>query len=481
MTQSLLTALVFIVEFMVRLGLVGYLLIRQHKTPSSRAAWVVVILAVPFGGSLLYLLVGEVKLGSRRLLKYGKVNELIDADLSKRKPPPFQSELTIPKEFMQMAHLAELTGENPPWCGNSLKLLSDTDIFIQSLVEDIDASTRHCHLLSYIYLTDHSSTRLAEAMIRAVKRGVKCRVLVDSVGSSMFLKSSLRKRMSESGVQVVEALPANALRMLLARIDLRNHRKIVIIDDHIGYMGSHNIADAEFAVKPRFAPWVDIMVRVRGPVVFDLQTLFVQDWFIDTQEYLEEAMRAERIRHPDNVMAQIIGTGPTNYAEAMRQFMIASFNLGREELIMTTPYFVPDDATATALRTSARRGVETTLSRPARNESPLVAAASRSQYESLLEAGVQICEYEKGLLHAKTLTIDRRLALISSANLDRRSFELNFEVSMVVYDSDFASQVRFLQKSYLNDSRKIRVDHWQNQGWSSRLWQNAIGIFSPLL
>jgi len=481
MMDSLWTVSLVVVEFLIRLGLVGYLLIRQHKSPSSRAAWIVVILALPVAGFVLYVLVGEVRLGSRRIHRYAEIDTLIDAHLTANRPPRFRCALDIPPDLIQIAHLGELTGGSQPWCGNRLALISETDSFIQSLVEDIDSARRHCHLLFYIHLTDHSSMRIGEALLRAAARGVHCRLLVDSVGSSSFLSSALRRRLAEGGVRIVEALPANALRVLFARMDLRNHRKIVIIDGRIGYVGSHNIADAEFAPKPRFAPWVDVTVRIEGPVVRDLQSLFVRDWYLDAQESLEEVLDDAPEQQEDNVAAQVIGTGPISYAEAMRQLMISAFNVGREELIMTTPYFVPDDATATSLRTAARRGVQTTLILPARNDSPLVAAASRSHYESLLEAGVRICEYHKGLLHAKTLTIDRRLALVSTANLDRRSFELNFEVSLAVYDSDFASQVRFLQQSYLNDSRELVHAAWRRRGWPAKLWQNGIGILSPLL
>jgi len=481
MLESLWTVGLVSVEFLIRLGLVGYLLIRQHKSPSSRAAWIVVILALPVAGGILYVLVGEVRLGSRRVRKYAEIDRLIDERLLTHRPPRFSCSLEIPAEFIQIAHLAELTGGNQPRCGNGLSLINETDSFIQSLVEDIDSAERHCHLLFYIILTDHSATRVVDALLRAAAREVHCRLLVDSVGSSAFLGSSLRRTLEAGGVRVVEALPANALRVLFARIDLRNHRKFAVIDGRVGYVGSHNIADAEFAPKPRYAPWVDVTVRCTGPVVRDLQSLFVRDWYLDTEETLQEVLDDAPSQHADDVASQVIGTGPTSYAEAMRQLMISAFNVGREELVMTTPYFVPDDATATSLRTAARRGVQTTLILPARNDSPLVAAASRSHFESLLDAGVRICEYQKGLLHAKTLTIDRRMALVSTANLDRRSFELNFEVSLAVYDSDFASQVRFLQQSYLNDSREVVHAAWRRRGWPAKLWQNGVGILSPLL
>jgi cardiolipin synthase len=282
-------------------------------------------------------------------------------------------------------------------------------------------------------------------------------------------------------VIVIEAIKVHPFRMLFARIDLRNHRKIVVIDGVIGYTGSQNIADAEFAIKPRFAPWVDAMVRIVGPVVWDLQMLFVEDWYLDTDQSLEQLLNIQPLAHDDGVVAQIIGTGPNSHNEAMRQLLQAAFHSAREELILTTPYFVPDDATLGALCTAARRGVRTVLVVPARNDSPLVAAASRSHYQELLESGVELYEYQRGLLHAKTMTIDHSLAMIGSANLDRRSFELNFEVSLAVYDSNFAGQLRFLQTSYISDSQPVELSRWRRLTLPVRLWHSAAGTLSPLL
>ncbi|TVQ57131.1 MAG: cardiolipin synthase, partial [Phycisphaerales bacterium] len=277
------------------------------------------------------------------------------------------------------------------------------------------------------------------------------------------------------------ALPANLLRVAFSRVDLRNHRKITIIDGKIAYTGSHNIACEDFAPKKKYSPWHDISVRVQGPIVRDLQMIFVEDWYLDTDESLEELLDISPGVIEDGVSAQIMGSGPNAYNEAMRQLKHAAFHTAREELLITTPYFVPDEATATAICSAARRGVETTLIVPARNDSRLVAIASRSYYDMLLEAGVRVHEYQDGLLHAKTTTIDREFALVSTANLDRRSFELNFEVSVAIYDSDCASQLRYLQRSYLSRSKPVRLKAWRQRGLPRRLWQNAIGILSPLL
>jgi cardiolipin synthase len=460
--------------------MVAIVLLRRRPY-SQTMAWILVIVGLPIIGTVLYLMLGEVKLGSRRIKRHRAMMQRIQAS------PPFVAAdhralaPTLPEEFQQIATLGEAVSEVDALGGNSLSLLGNADLWVDSLTHDIDHALFHCHLLFYIYLPDHTGQRVGEALMRAAGRGVACRVLLDAVGSKIFLRSRLRQEMEAAGVRIVEALPVNPLRMLLYRIDLRNHRKIVVIDGAIGYTGSYNIADPSFAPKARFAPWVDCMVRIVGPVVWDLQMLFVEDWYLDTDESLEDLLNIQPLAQRGGVPAQVIGTGPNSFNEALRQLMQYAIHTSRHQLTMTTPYFVPDNAMLTAMSAAARRGVGVTLVVPARNDSPLVAATSRSHYAYLLDSGVTIHEYHKGLLHAKTMTFDRSLSVVSTANLDRRSFELNFEVSLVVYDEDFTGQLRFLQKSYIHDSHRVDAEQWRRRGVPLRLIDSAASLMSPLL
>jgi cardiolipin synthase len=481
MAEGFWPLLLMVGELLLRVALICVILLRRRPGSPTTLAWIVVILAVPVIGVVLYLLVGEVRLGDRRIKQHRDIVARIQSTLPFVAAAQEAMHPQLPDAYRPLSVLAQSVGDNDPLGGNVLKLLGDTDLFVESLVEDIDAAEHHVHLLTYIFLADHSGTRVAEALMRAARRGVTCRVLVDAVGSKLLLKSTLRRKMESAGVRVVAALAVHPLRMLLARIDLRNHRKIAVIDGVIGYTGSTNIADAAFAIKPKFAPWVDASVRVQGPVAWDLQILFIEDWFLDTNESLESLLHFQPLAVRDGVPAQLIGSGPNSYNEALRQLIHSAFHVAREELIMTTPYFVPDEATLSALCTAARRGVQTMIVLPAKNDSPLVAAASRSQYRMLLDAGVEIYEYQRGLLHAKTMTIDRSLAMLGSANLDRRSFELNFEVNLVVYDDDFAGQLRFLQRGYMEESRPVDRVSWHRRAWLPRLADNAAGTLSPLL
>lgn len=480
MLGILIPVIVFVAEFGLRITLIIVLLLRRRLDPNVRLAWIVFIFLVPFLGSVAYFLIGDIRLGSQRIKRHAEIHTRdwpTTAESLRATACTFQRD----DPYAQIASLAQAVGGTPPRRGNIVKIIGHTDETIAAMIDDIDRAEHHVHLLTYIFLNDSAGRRIAEAMVRAAERSVQCRVLLDGVGSRDLLLSSLPEQLRNAGVEVVEALPVNALRALFARMDLRNHRKILVVDNHVGYAGSQNIADAAFAPKRTFAPWVDCMVRIEGPAVTDLQRLFAEDWYLDTGDWLDHTFEPVATVHEEGVPIQIIGTGPNADTHAMRQVNHAAVHLAREEIILTSPYFVPDAATVIAIRIAANRGVDTRLVVPARNDSPLVHAASRSYYDIMLESGVKIYEYTKGLLHAKTMTIDRYLGIVSSANMDRRSFELNFEVTAMLYDSDLASRLRFLQISYLDDS--IEVDHsaWNKRGIHRRAWQNAVGMISPLL
>jgi cardiolipin synthase len=289
--------------------------------------------------------------------------------------------------------------------------------------------------------------------------------------------------MSDAGVHVARALKIGnpLMRAMTGRIDLRNHRKIAVIDGRITYCGSQNCADPEFRIKEKYAPWIDIMIRVEGPLAAQNQFVFASDWTTATGEQLTEVLT-----HPVSVPAggfpgQVIATGPTMRYSAMPEMFESLMGAARRELVITTPYYVPDESMQTAVCSAGYRGVDTTIVFPARNDSRVVAAASRSYYSELLRAGVKIHEYQGGLLHAKTMTVDGEMTLIGSANLDRRSFDLNYENNILFCDADLTGQVRRRQESYLESSRPVSLS--DVEGWTvwRRLWTNTVAMIGPLL
>ena len=282
-------------------------------------------------------------------------------------------------------------------------------------------------------------------------------------------------------MRVASGLPIGNPRPFEGRIDLRNHRKIVVIDDLITYCGSQNCADPEFRVKAKYAPWVDAMMRFEGPIARQNQFLFASDWMTYVDENLDELLsKPLPLPMAGGATAQVIGTGPTMRYSAMPEMFESLMFAARREIVITTPYYVPDEALQNALCTTAYRGVDTTIIFPARNDSWIVGAASRSYYADLLTAGVKIYEYEGGLLHTKSLTLDGEVTLIGSANMDRRSFELNYENNILFHDPALTGAVRERQQEYISRSNRVTLAAnrcafyvWESEG-RSRLQRSGV-------
>jgi cardiolipin synthase len=255
----------------------------------------------------------------------------------------------------------------------------------------------------------------------------------------------------------------------------------MIVDNRIAWCGSQNCADPEFRIKPRYAPWVDIMSRWEGTVARDCQYLFVSDWIAEGGDEISHLLTAPVLPGNGSILAQVLGTGPTAEFDAMPACFSELIHSARVELVVTTPYFVPDEQLLFALTSAGRRGVRTTMLFPKSNDNWIVAAASRSYYKDLIDAGVQIYEFRPGLLHAKTIVADRRIGLIGSANLDRRSFELNFENNILFEDTAFAAAVRARQDQYLGQCNRVARDDVDQYGIGLRLWQNLLATLSPML
>lgn len=483
MTASIVINVLILLEIVIDLTTILYILCRRNARHNTTLTWILVIIIIPFvGGPIIYFLFGEPWLSRRRTQKQAEILKQLHESPLQSVSLLRASHADLSPRLESLSHLAEAVSGYEPQAGNKMRLINDTEELVQSIVQDISQAQNHVHVLTYIFLNDESGNTVANALIKTAQRGITCRLLVDSLGSRQFLQSDLPQQLRDAGVHVAEALPTNIFRAVAGRFDLRNHRKITIIDGQIAYTGSHNLASASFAVKPKYAPWVDATARIMGPVARDLQKVFIEDWFLDTDESLLDMLEIHPTVHPSsNVIAQILGTGPNSLNDAISQLIITLMHLATDELVLTTPYFVPDQAVVAALCTAARRGVNTILVVPKRNDSRLVSAASRSYYSSLLESGIKIREYTKGLLHAKTISIDKQIALVTSANLDRRSFELNLEISMLVYDTDFASELRFLQQTYIDSSNLINARDWENRAWWRRLAENTAGTLSPLL
>ncbi len=468
-------------ELVFRIILAAIVIVRKGARPPVATAWVLVVIAFPIFGILAYLLVGESRLGSRRCKTHKLILEHFDKSQFHKHDDPRARTFRLDPIDEQIAHIAQRVSHSPAISGNHTQLFGDSQQCVEQMLADIRRATKSVHSTTYIWLDDRVGEAIAEALITASERGVTCRVIADGQGSRSFLKSALCRKMKDRGVFVVAALPTHYFRALIHRIDVRNHRKIIVVDGEIGWMGSMNIAAPEFGVQTRFAPWVDCMMRINGPVVRELQLIFAEDWYLDTNESLESLLNHMPPYQSGGCAVQIMASGPNYDNDAVRSLLIASIQVARKEIILTTPYFVPDSDMFSALCVAAQRGVAVHLVVPRRNNSWLVGQASRARYSAMLAAGIEIHEYTKGLLHAKTVSVDQLFSIVTSSNLDRRSFEINFEVSAIMYDDSFAREIRALQQSYMSQSVCVTQESWGIQSLRRQLVQNTAALVSPLI
>ncbi len=492
-STDLVGAIVAVGVFAIHLLTVLRAITRPNRTPASRVAWVATIMCLPIIGVVAYLFLGETSIGRERVRRLDEAERRLAAPSGARIEPGDPVAATV-------SDLCRSINGFGPTLGNRVVLLGDPvaspaeptldcDRAIQGLIEAIEAATEHIHVSFYIWLDDGNGGRVADAISAAARRGVTCRVMADALGSRDFVRGPRWRQLREAGAHLQVALQdiprmGNAA---VGRVDLRNHRKLVVIDNRIAFCGSQNCADPQFRVKaevPR--PGSTCCCAAKGPVVRQAQHLFLATWIAETGEEDLYGLPSVAAPEPRAVRRRRGRADVRHRADHARQHDVRLHSSGalyaaERELIITTPYFVPDQALLRAVCAAPRRSVETTLVVPARNDSPLVAAACRSAYPDLLRSGVRLFEYPLGLLHTKTLTVDARITLVGSANMDRRSLELNFENNLLVLDPGVTATIRGRQTGYISQSTIVKADSVENWPFRARLVNNAIGMASPLL
>ena len=462
-------------EWAIRI--VALVVVPLRRTPDSARAWLLLMLFLPVPGLVLYLLIGRPTYPRRRRARLAKAATLLASATEEIAHSRACRSPALPGSFRQAARLIEAAGRFPALGGNAVTLHADYDALIDALVRDIETARDHVHILMYIFADDRTGRRVIAALERAAARGVTCRVLVDAIGSRRWSRRVI-KRLRRGGIGAARALPVALWRRGSARADLRNHRKIAVIDGAIGYVGSQNIVDAEAA---RGIVNEELVARLTGPVAVELQTVFAVDWFLETDEGLSGPRYFRHHPGPDATTAQLMPSGP-DYGEAgVGQLTVALVHGAHERIVLTTPYFIPEGALIQAMATAVLRGVEVHLIVPRGSDNRLVWLAQRSYYAELLEAGVRIHLYRDRFIHAKHLSVDDEIALIGSSNVDVRSFVLNAEVTLVAYDRGVALDLRAEQERCIAASDQLTLERWEGRPWPLRLAENIARLLSPLL
>ena len=445
------------------------------REPYARTAWLFVLIALPGLGVALYFLFGERWISSNFHSRARQSYE----DLLPYAPQLAEGIETMGNPFRTF----EAASRWPVSTGNTAIVASGSDAAIAMIVADIDAAAQSVHLSVYIWLSDHNGTLMVDAICRAARRGIPCRVVADAMGSRPMIRSPHWRAMSNAGAVLCASLAAPFGMGFLAghRIDLRNHRKIVVIDGSVTYCGSQNLADAAFLIKSKFAPWVDIMIRYEGPVARQADLIFASAWNTEMNEKLFPMLpTGYKPASGKGFNAIAAGTGPLSPRGTMSEMFVSLLEAARESATITTPYFAPDPPLIAAIVAAARRGVQVSIVFPRRNDNRIVGAIGRAYYPVLAAAGVRIFEFCGGLLHAKTIVVDGEWGLVGSSNMDRRSLDLNFENNILFESADLSRQVVEHQHRWLTNAIKIDHEDIKARSITRRLLDNSLTMVAAV-
>ena len=458
--STILLVVALLVDFVIRV--VAIIVVPRNRRPTSGMAWLLAIFLIPYFGALLFLLIGFRTLPKKRVAMQAEINQFILDSTAGMERVSRDNEW--PGWLASVVELNRNLGAMPLVGDNRARLHGDYEETLAAMVADIDRATKYVHVEFYILSLDHTTAPFFDAMENAVKRGVTVRVLMDHIQSMRkpgFKQT--KKRLTDSGVKWELMLPLQPLRGKWQRPDLRNHRKLVIVDGRVGFMGSQNVIDRTYNMKRnirRGLKWKDLMVRLEGPIVSGLNAIFITDWYSETNELLTRDIEpVHREDVTDALDCQVVPSGPGFEGENNLRLFLALLYYAQERIVITSPYFVPDESIMYAITTAVQRGLRVELFVSEIGDQALVYHAQRSYYEELLRAGVKIFMYKAPyVLHAKHFTIDDDVAVIGSSNMDMRSFSLNFEVSLMVRGASFVQALRKVEDGYRADSRELTLD-----------------------
>jgi cardiolipin synthase len=461
------------------------------RRPQTAMAWLLLILAIPFLGFVLFLLFGRTSVGKKRRALQAEVNAEILAAAHLEDIEDHERRLELPPLVQSFARLNRHLGVLPLSFGNTVELIEDYQGGIEMMAREVAAATDYVHVQFYISAWDEMTAPFFEELVRATERGVKVRFLFDHIGSrGIPVYKEMLAKLAPTSIEWAAMLPIRPLKGEVRRPDLRNHRKILVVDGRVAFSGSQNLIEPHYD-KPKNQKlgraWVELMARVEGPVVQELNVVFATDWFTETGENLQHLAAevppapSERPGALTGVGVQVVPSGPGFATENNLRLFNAMLYSAERRLSLTSPYFVPDDSLLYAVTTAAQRGVEVELFVGATADQFMVAHAQRSYYEALLRAGVRIWLYpEPFVLHAKHFTVDDTVAVVGSSNMDMRSFALNYEVVMMMTGAEVVARLSEVQDHYRALSTELTLGEWVQRGRKDTYLDNLMRLTATI-
>ncbi|MDP9984255.1 cardiolipin synthase [Pseudarthrobacter oxydans] len=470
-----------VVDLAIRVLALG--IIPGNRRPTTAMAWLLIIFFVPAVGLVLFLLFGNFRLSRKRRAQQDAVNTRVRAGTSDL--AMLESGYEGPEWVSSAAELNKTLGSLPMVDGNRVDLLPGYPDSIKAMAAAVRDAKEFVNAEFYILSSDHVTDELLTAMEDAAERGVEVRLLFDHLGTLRIKGySRLIARLKASKIRWRPMLPLNPLQGQWRRPDLRNHRKIMVIDGEIAFTGSQNLIEPSYN-NPRHRKmgreWVELMASLRGPIVTTLNVVFATDWLSETDESLEDQLAHRPELHAGHVTAQVVPSGPGFITENNLRLFNTLIYSAQRKISICSPYFVPDDSLLYAVTTAAQRGVDVELFVSEKGDQFLVHHAQQSYYEALLEAGVRIYLYKAPfVLHAKHFTIDNEVAVLGSSNMDMRSFSLNLEVSVMLLGEDIVQRISAVEDTYRDISRELTLEDWMKRPMGVKYVDNVARLTATL-
>ncbi|BAC15001.1 cardiolipin synthase [Oceanobacillus iheyensis HTE831] len=477
-----ITSLLLGLTFVLNIALAISIIFLERKDPTSSWAWVMVLLFIPILGFFLYLIFGK-PISNRKIFSWDKKSRLgvkttVQSQLRLLEENQFEFNQPDLIEHKDLVYLHLKNDEAIYTQNNGVDIFTDGQTKFDALLEDIEKAKKHIHIQYYIMRSDGLGNRLADMLIKKVNEGVEVRVLYDDMGSRS-LKNSYIKRLKRAGVMVEAFFPSRFI--VNFKINYRNHRKLAIIDGYIGYLGGFNVGDEYLGINKKFGYWRDTHLRVIGDAVQSMQTRFILDWnqaSRDTILYNEDYYQTVSA---GNVGMQIVTSGPDSEYEQIKNGYIKMIMEANDYICIQTPYFIPDESLRDALKIAVLSGVHVKIMIPNKPDHPFVYWATLSYCGDLIQAGAEIFIYQNGFLHAKTIIVDGRIASVGTANIDVRSFRLNFEVNGFLYDSEVVNRLQNEFDADLEKSTQMTRKLYDQRSIGIRFKESISRLISPVL
>lgn len=484
---STLQLIAMVIDYTIKFIMIG--VVPSNRKPSSANAWLLLILLLPFVGLPLYLLMGSNFVSRRRHAIQQNANNVLN-DVYTHIPDIPQQE-RVPLEVESMIHLNRRVTGYPAVHGRAINLWADYEKTMYRIAELVDAAEEYVDIEIYAVAWDHSTHVVFEALERAVQRGVHVRLLFDHIGSMKYPGfRKLKQRLDAAGIHWHMMLPLSIFRWRFRRPDLRNHRKLIIIDGKRAMMGSMNLIDRSYLMpnhRRAGRQWVDAFVELEGPIVTSIESMFAVDWYTESNERIELSAPADTGNAPDNNtnLLQLVPSGPGYLTEPNLRMFNTIVHHAKEHLILCSPYFVPEDSLLEAVTTACYRGVRVDLLVGEKADQFMVHHAQSSYYQQLLEAGVHIWEFPAPyILHTKFVLADpgrpEAVGVLGSSNMDIRSFSLNYESSLFICEGSLLENISELADNYLRVCHQLTLERWNTRPWHRRYIDNVMKLTSAL-